>query len=213
MKKQFKVVMLPTTNKSMLHLAETKNSEKTVLINSVEDTRESDLYKSKPQLLIIISDDKIKEDDWLYSKSHNKVFKCTNEDDLEHYSGELSKVIASSHKKTTPKCWIPESFLNAYSKAYNQDSPIKEVALEITEDFDLEYYTPAGGIECAKKTNKRVLIKTREDKSVIIHKNKTYSEEEVKAIAQEAWIESFFTKRNTDITGFKEWFDKKSNCL
>lgn len=32
------------------------------------------------------------------------------------------------------------------------------------------------------------------------------------AIAQEAWIESFFKKRNTDITGFKEWFDKKSNC-
>lgn len=212
MKKQFKVVMLPTKNKSMLHLAEPTNSDKKVLIQSVEETGESDLYKSKPQRLIIISDDKIKEDDWFYSKSHNGVFKCVNEDDLEHYDGELSKVIASSDKKLTPKYWIPESFINAYGKSYNINEPIKEVSLDVTEDFDLEYYTPAGGIECAKKINERVLIKTREDRSVIIHKNKTYSEAEVKTIAQEAWIESFFTKRNTDITGFKEWFEKQINC-
>lgn len=30
--------------------------------------------------------------------------------------------------------------------------------------------------------------------------------EEIESIAQKAWIESFFTKRNSDITGFKEWW-------
>jgi hypothetical protein len=203
--------MLSTTNKSTLHLAETKNSDVKLLITSIQPTGDSELYKSKPQLLIIVSDDEIKQNDWFYSQSHNKVFKCAYENDLEHYDGLLKKVVASSDIKLTPNCWITESFINAYAKSYNVNETIKEVSIEVTEDFDLEYYTPAGGIECARKTNERLLIKTREDGSVIIHKNKTYSEEEVKNIAQEAWIESFFKKRNTDITGFKEWFEKQLN--
>jgi len=39
-------------------------------------------------------------------------------------------------------------------------------------------------------------------------KTKTLTLEEAKNIAREAWIESFFLKRNTDITGFEDWFDK-----
>lgn len=212
MKKQFKVVMLYTSKASKLFIYNSATVHNQLCIGEEFLRDEKREFETENQLLIITSDEEIKEDDWFYSESHNKVFKCAYEDDLEHYDGELSKVIASSDKKLTPECWIPESFLNAYCKSYNINEPIKEVSLAVTEYFDLEYYTPAGGIECAKKTNERILIKTREDGSVIVHKNKTYSEEEVKAIAQEAWIESFFKKRNTDITGFKEWFEKQINC-
>lgn len=39
-------------------------------------------------------------------------------------------------------------------------------------------------------------------------KTKKYSSEDLEKFCKEAWIESFFKKRNTDITGFKDWFDK-----
>lgn len=52
----------------------------------------------KYQFLYIMSKDKIQEGDWLFSTSHNKVFKCVNEDDLEHYDGDLYKIIATNNE-------------------------------------------------------------------------------------------------------------------
>lgn len=37
---------------------------------------------------------------------------------------------------------------------------------------------------------------------------KEYWLEQLEPLFRECWIESFFTKRNTDITGFNEWFNK-----
>lgn len=49
------------------------------------------------QFLYIMSKDKIQEGDWFFSASHNKVFKCVKEDDLEHFDGDLYKIIATNN--------------------------------------------------------------------------------------------------------------------
>ncbi len=111
----------------------------------------------------------------------------------------IVKLIASSDKSLTPDSWIPDSFIRYYVEEYHNRKLISEVMLEVALDENIKDYPEFGG---------NGIPKTSEDGSVIIHKQKTYSEEEVFAIAQEAWIESFFTKRNTDITGFEEWKNK-----
>lgn len=254
MKKQFKVVMLPTKKANPLCIK--KNGE-------LEYSGKIPLYGIKelgfkPQLLIIISDEEIEIGDSAYIPNGMIQYEhviTVIENDTKNIIETLkslnaSKIIASSDKKLTPECWIPESFLSAYVKSYNANESIKEVSLELVEYYDFKagdklktncdlYGIKKGSEITVKKFNHRnentliefeeddehnlgiqichlihttsKEVKTRADGSVIVHRNKTYSEEEVKAIAQEAWIESFFKKRNTDITGFKEWFEKQLN--
>ena len=216
--------MLPTKNKSMLHLAETNNSDVKLLITSAKETGDSDLYLSKPQSIFFTSKDLINKGEYFIypyetlDGTKYEILRCSDVEDgwvsaithqtPENKSGKAIqkhhciKIIASSDKTLTPNSWIPESFINKYATSYNAKYYIKEVSLEIESG----YTSPIGVIGVDRFPVS--WIKTREDGSVIVHKNKTYSEEEVFAIAQEAWIESFFTKRSTDITGFEEWKNK-----
>ena len=89
MKKQFKVIMLSTKNTSMFHLAEVKNSDQNMLIESIKYTGESDLYKSKPQLLAIVSNDKINKGDVLCIIEAMKVMNEIQSD----ISGELVEIL------------------------------------------------------------------------------------------------------------------------
>ncbi len=68
------------------------------------------------------------------------------------YVEDCKKVIASTDKEITPDFWIHESFVNAFVLSYNNKKTIKEI---------------------------KIGSKARGNGSVVIHPNKTYSQEEV----------------------------------
>lgn len=104
------------------------------------------------QFLYIMSKDDIHEGDWFYSSSHNKVFKCVNEDDLEHYNGDLYKIIATNnvdineptHKvpKYTTYAVLPKPsaiFLEYFVEKYNTHNLVTKVLVE----YDYKLITSA----------------------------------------------------------------------
>ena len=97
----------------------------------------------KYQFLYVMSKDKIQEGDWFFSKSHNKVFKCINEDDLEHFDGDLYKIIATNNvdinkpthevPKFTTYAVFPKPsvrFLEYFVEKYNSFNLVTKVLVE-----------------------------------------------------------------------------------
>jgi hypothetical protein len=95
------------------------------------------------QFLYIMFKDKIQEGDWFFSASHNKVFKCVNKEDLEHYDGDLYKIIATNnvdineptHKvpKYTTYAVLPKpsvKFLEHFVEKYNSHNLVTKVLVE-----------------------------------------------------------------------------------
>ncbi len=197
MKKTYSVVMLPTKKESILYFHNPTESlrfdYKASDISGVNDyqhlyfTYDSDIK---------IGDIALIPNGMMQFESIEIVTK-SNIDTLN--SLNAIPIIASTDKTLTPKAWINDYFINDYVVCYANRNIIRRVDLIIISDDNIKGYPEFGG---------NGIIKTREDGSVIIHEEKTYSEEEVISIAQEAWIESFFKKRNTDITGFDEWKNK-----
>lgn len=75
---------------------------------------------------------------------------------------------------------LPESFIQAYIKAYNEGKPITEVDLEMEEYINsaFEYKGKDDGL----------YIKTRPDNTVIVHQSKMYSREEVEELCNSAHL-------------------------
>lgn len=194
MKKTVKVVMLPTEkaieNGSIISRA---IDDKLAIVNPLtinDSNSKKDGHKANHIYLVsnkAWSDggDEIKHYDYYYSKGDNRIFQYLPEDDMANrditpdYCGTY-KVIATTDKSLTkpfgakadfdviPLPQIPGSFIKAYVKANGE---IDEVMVEYEDMYknieddglDITYFT----------------IKTREDNTVIIHKSKTYSREEV----------------------------------
>jgi len=198
MKKTFKVVMLPTNKKAkvgQLNLA-SYNTNPLELIHYVI-TGEG----LQPQHLYIISDDEIKEGDWYMNKFGRLSIKVIGDKSNE---GD-KKIVATTDNSITiknditnpnfdeypysPLPQLPESFIQAFVKAYNEGKPITEVDLEIEELSTMEEmlqnekYVPNNTF-----TSK---IKTRPDNTVIVHQSKIYSREEVIKLCAKAWDESY----------------------
>ena len=93
--------MLPTNEKAMIHLT---NSN--ILIESTELTGKSELYKSIPQYLYILSDEEIKEGDWFIKLNQMKLMQCkdktytfVNEEFLNSNDAkDCKKIIATTDK-------------------------------------------------------------------------------------------------------------------
>jgi len=175
MKKTHKVVMLPTEKASRIHLANNK------LIYGKELF--TDGLTGRNQHLYITSNDEIKEGDWCLffwdggqlgsdkpqqyqpSKGHvlndglKKIVATTDT------SLKVTDLISDKYAVYVPQ--LPESFIQAYIKAYNEDKPITEVDLEMDCDHN-------------QMPNKVIdIIKTRPDNTVIVHQSKMYSRDEV----------------------------------
>lgn len=73
---------------------------------------------------------------------------------------------------------LPESFIQAYIKAYNEGKPITEVDLEMEKVF---------GVLTPDFTDE---IKTRSDNTVIVHQSKMYSRDEVISLLNKCWYDS-----------------------
>lgn len=191
MKKTHKVVMLATEKASNLCLADTK----LVLIKEAK----YNLSNIKVQHLYIISDDEIKEGDWWYNASTGLIWKVTA-DNVKCYNQPsnmdrtgLNKIVATTDKslgytdhRISPVpnfCdypQLPESFIQAYIKAYNEGKPITEVDLEML-------ISTSGSTAGELKDNEKLIIKTRPDNTVIVHQSKMYSKKEVEKLCEKAF--------------------------
>jgi hypothetical protein len=173
MKKTHKVVMLPTEKASNI---------------CIEHDERGHIHYNKSgfypvdgirQYLYITSDDEIKEGDWYYSPETKQVYNQSNHET----SLPCKKIVATTDIQITSDFStpgqtfvpsIPESFIQAYMKAYNEGKPITEVDLEIEETK--ERVITSIGTMIVSNT---FVIKTRPDNTVIIHQSKMYSREQV----------------------------------
>lgn len=190
MKKTFKVVMLPTEK--------AQGIDQGFYVNDIKRFNKQHLY--------IISDEEGKDKDWGYNKSLNIIGQLS----LNSYKSEWKKIIASTNKSlykndgridgikqdlpTIFPC-LPESFIKAYIKAYNEGKPITEVDLEMERDVE---------------DNKTTRIKTRSDGSVIVHQSKTFSRVEVVALLHKALREGCgpYNDEAWSDKDFDDWIDK-----
>lgn len=183
MKKTFKVVMLPTDK---------SNKEGDIVLNDTEfvlphQVRLAQLncltYNSKQpcinQHLYLVSDETPKHGELCYSIRGFVGFFGRFENS---YENECKKVIGSTDKTLTPYEWIPESFVKAYIKAFNEDKPITTVSIDFFDSEGLEDNEGYVDIIGFGKVhiNNFPLPKRREDMSLIINKEKSYTEEDLK---------------------------------
>lgn len=205
-RKQFKVVMLPTEKDSYIHKNE---SEVFLLPNKVYYTTDS-----KPQHLYIISDEEIEEGDWCFDLEVNRIFKAewgnphnskkivaTTDKSLQNINGNVNEENERDETgllltQTLPQ--IPESFVLAYIKAYNEDNPITEVDLETICEYG-DNCPSKGAYD--KQHLCKISIKTRPDNTVIVHQSKMYSREEVEKLLRIAFNDSC---KYSDFNDFKE---------
>lgn len=141
----------------------------------------SPLYKL--QHLYIISDEPINEGDYWFDgtnirndfssniiKSYDKKIVVTTDKSLGNiYSGN-KKAEKSSLYSLYSFPSFNDSFIKAYVKAYNEGKQITEVDLEMEKYFEYDLQNP------------KLLIKTRVDNTVIIHKSETLTREQVKEL-------------------------------
>ncbi len=188
MKKTFKVTLLPSENfKEDLKLQSgevlpvvkvgtiilDKETNKLSLNKNSHWSATCDIDVLEPQQICFVSEDQVNNGEWFLDSLTNKLEKLKNS--LVTMKC-FSKVIASTDKEITPNSFIGQEFVSAYIKAYNEGEPIAEVDLEIDERISKgcgEFACTCGGCEVIIK------IKTRPDKSVIIHKSKLITNEEM----------------------------------
>lgn len=188
-KETFKIVMLPTEKASII----TKHINGKSLSYAPDNGLEV-YYKgvnSIPQHLYIISDDKIKEGDF-YMNRFNQIHQAS---DINLTSQEewntCKKIVATTDKsliankgldpfsgKPDLLPQIPESFIKAYIKAYNDEGkPITEVDLEYEDKGREEWWGSSEGGEPIWVEGYK--LKTRPDNTVIVHQSKMYSRDEI----------------------------------
>lgn len=209
-KQTFKIVMIPAkgTRQSM---------SATNLI--LEDHRKQLFFADNPSiygwghqhLCILSNDDITTMGDCYLDHETNQVLQYSgNSFDgiLQSNTGITSprmsciKVIAYTDKSMMPNSWIPESFVKAYIKAFNEGKPITEVDLEMIELFSEngEHWKTNKG--ASESLISKFELKTRCDNSVIINHSKLYSRKEL-----DLFFEYANQSDNEDI-GLGELFDK-----
>jgi len=207
MKKTVRVVMLPTT-KSNKDGDIVLNDAKILEPNQVRLAQLNVLtvYSDQPctnQHLYLISDDEIKEGDWYIATDIKSVIQCNKVTTYIHGGSTQSpkdlakKIIATTDNSINvnyPIAEIPESFIQAYIKAYNERSPITEVAVEVII---------GQGQENGETTSIKEWIKTRSDNTVIIHQAKMYTRDEV--VSKLLLYREFAWKRGVTLQDLTQW--------
>ncbi len=140
------------------------------------------------QHLYIIDDSEIKEGDWSIHKGNPPV--QTTISNMKFICNDCKKIVATTDKllieesRLMRECFplqihlIPESFIQAYIKAYNEGKPITEIDLEMDIIKNENYTGNSDSLISGYK------IKTRPDNTVIVHQSKMYTRAEVIAFAK-----------------------------
>lgn len=117
-----------------------KKTHKVILI-PCEDKQGSLHISNGDQHLYFISNDEIKEGDWYYDTNHNAIGKydssaqigkkivATTDKSLNDNIKPQNREFVKALNSIIPE--IPESFIQAYIKSYNDGKAIEEVDLEM----------------------------------------------------------------------------------
>jgi len=207
MEKKCQVVMLPTDKASNIFLVHHYN-----ILHLLGKKRDKDLT-GYPQHLYILSDEEIKESDWILWKKNDKeillrqVFKYKNSNklfiiaehnvDIKISKSFMFKIIATTnpeliqctkspidrHLDCNGTGSISEDFIEAYIKSYNESNVIKEVMVEYENDRPNDFDDGNGFTDF--KYNQ--VLKLRPDNTIIIHPatKKSYSRDEVFELLKE----------------------------
>ena len=212
-----KVVMLSTTNKvdGNSKIVISNQNGKLITGNAVGNSEQNNH-------LFLVSEDTIKEGDYILDLVLNEVYKPVNIQYSNQTSNEVKIVATTDTTLNLPL--IPISFLEAYCKA---NGKIDEVMIEIEQyPVDMhgnEILWAAKGIQnitavhsdtCCDNDKEYVAsyhktrVKTRPDNTVIIHRMKTqWTRDEVKHLMYDVMQIALHWKDNPDICS--DWIDSK----
>jgi len=214
MKKTFKVVIL-STNKiedSQLML-QGSNKKLSISHPNCHNVNSNNIWQG--QHLYILSDDEIKEGDWVYDNYRKALLLAPNKNNVDFFnmtSNRYKKIVTTTDKslyyESTKDIGIklkglqqlaqlPESFIKAYIKAYNEGNPITEVDLELEANTLLE-----DGDDLSQMWK----IKTRQDNTVIIHQSKMYTKNEVVELLE--LMLNHHTHSFNNFGWLKKWIEK-----
>ena len=181
----------------------------------------------KHQHLYIISDDKIKLFDWVYSNKENIVEQINSKTQLIFVLEEnkenqtFKKIIATTdtslyiHQKETISLpervfYLPQpsqQFIQKYIEEYNRGNIITDVLVEYLENYTLEYYESAiENKRLAQKTNIKETLKVNpKDNTITIKKAKdSYTREEVENLIYTAMKDRCYTT----VAEWKKWLEE-----
>jgi len=199
MKKTFKVIMLMTEKEGAIlkfHASEKLMASQGKMVSNVP-FKSYDLY--------ILSKDEIKVGDWFLMngcllrqcRQVNSHLTASIEDTTggQHYKDACEKIISTTESISgaTFVPSIPKSFINECVESYNNGNPITEVDLE----FEPKIQRLATGEEViGSESEYNLKVKTNDDGSVITHKSKLYTKEEVIELTLSA-MESMACSQNS----------------
>lgn len=149
-KKECEVIRLPSNNRA--YAGQLCLSPKPAVLTQIAaNNHNNKVYDVKPQQLYVVSDDVIKEGDWVISKlgSLSQVFgflgRCKEEGykkviatdniNIKMFTGIQNLANAPSHPH------LPQSFIEEYVESYNNGSPIEKVMVE----YEKYYHDEFGG--------------------------------------------------------------------
>ncbi len=155
MKKEFKIIMLPTQKSNNVGDIVMRPSDKRLAIINILTTGDS--QETINQHLYVISDDEIKEGDWYYNSQVNIIIQTTKDTidkvgGLRVFERSCKKIIATTDKSLKiddrdynslgksnlmPLPQIPESFIKHYIEEYNKGNIITTIELENGDINDL----------------------------------------------------------------------------
>jgi hypothetical protein len=200
MTKEHEIILL-ASDKSFIHLSHNK------LITSIEETGVSDLYKSIPQHLYVISNEFIKEKEYFFDKKDNCIYRSVDEQnansinetrelyDIERYY----KIIATTNDKISinlgkEKHVAPTN--SNYDQIYTRLCPYPKPSQEFIEHFISQYNkgNVLSKVEVEYGYNEERIVNNKDigDYSLVINSDNTinisipstkiYTSEEVKQI-------------------------------
>jgi hypothetical protein len=178
MKKQVDVVMLPTEKASRILLSK-RDGE--ICFSSVE-TKEDSTFK--PQHLYFLSDDEIKEGDWVYHKLLKSVFKIDLREVDEDYIKEaknIKKIIATTDESLrwnndndvqiidNHHCKLPRPS-NEFLKKFCELGSVDKVLVEYEkESYTDRFTTTENGIGNPETWGNRYNLKVAPDNTITIY--------------------------------------------
>ncbi len=222
--KRAQVVMLPT-KKNSSNIAKSINQDILSLYNKNDDKYNQWIN----QHLYIISDDEIKEGDWYYNSRLKQIFQAIRNSGYSKKTDDY-KIIATTDTSLnyeTPFYGMDEDnnfpqpsqqFIEKYIESYNAGQVITDVLVEYENNYDLEYYTPQGGIECCKKIDNWKLKINSKDNTITIKKLKDNSQHAYSKQLKRnktSWnreeVKSLFRNFRTDVLPFGQVNDFELN--
>lgn len=154
MYKQHNLVLLPTDKQSNFPFFIDTSKENKISLNEGINKNKWNYDVVKPQHLYVLSDEPIKEGDWVYRPNyHEKIGKYLINDNLDNgLFGNDKKIIATTDKLLGFKCgnniplndhvcthkiYLPQpsqSFIQKYIEGYNKGNIITEVLVEYEKE-------------------------------------------------------------------------------